>query len=237
MAQFGFAVEGAGVIGEGVHEFFGDVDDVLAAAALLVAKEGQDAVALGQPAVLGDDLGWGFGREIAVLVLPEQVTDEGGVEGDDAHGVVDAGADVADAHFDGGELAGGPDVPPEFAGVVDEVHALVVGDQAVEFGAGAEGARQAGAGEIGHEIEAEGLEAGFATFDEGRRRGQRVEDGQVAPDGGHDADARVGIAEAGVDVHAADQESTDAVLEGDDEALVAFAGRGGLFLPVGERVG
>ena len=64
-----------------------------------------------------------------------------------------------------------------------------------------------------------------------------MEDGQVAADGGHDADARIGIAEAGVDVHAADQEAADAVLKGDDEALVAFAGRGGLFLPVGEGVG
>ena len=113
----------------------------------------------------------GSGGSLPSSVLPEQVADEGGVEGDDAHGVVDARADVADAHFDGGELAGGADVPPEFAGVADEVHALVIGDEAVEVGAGAERARQAGAGKIGHQVEAEGLEAGFATFDEGRGGG------------------------------------------------------------------
>ena len=67
VAQLGFAVEGAGVVGEGVHEFFGDVDDVLAAATLDVAEEGEYAVALGEPAVLGDDLGGRFGRELAVL--------------------------------------------------------------------------------------------------------------------------------------------------------------------------
>ena len=176
-------------------------------------------------------------RQLAGRVEAEQVADEGRVEGDDAHGVVDARADVADAHFDGWELAGGPDVPPEFAGVADEVHALVVGYEPVKLGAGLQGAGQAGAGKAGHQIEAEGLEAGFATFDKGRRGGERVEDGQVAADGGHDADARIGIAEARVDVHAADEEATDAVLKGHGKALIALAWRGGLGSPVGERVG
>ena len=62
VAQLGFAVESAGVGGEGVHKFFGEVDDVLAPAALVVAEEGEDAVALGEPAVLGNDFGRGLGR-------------------------------------------------------------------------------------------------------------------------------------------------------------------------------
>ena len=59
---------------------------------------------------------------------------------------------------------------------------------------------------------------------------------QVAPQRGHHANARVGIGEAGVDVHAADDEAPYGLLKRHGKPLVALAGRGHLLPPCGERV-
>ena len=57
---------------------------------------------------------------------------------------------------------------------------------------------------------------------------------QVLPDSGHHADARIRIAEAGVDVHAADEGAAHGLLISGCEAPVALAGRGRLLAPRGE---
>ncbi len=60
---------------------------------------------------------------------------------------------------------------------------------------------------------------------------------QVAPERGHHPDARIRVAEAGVDVHAADEESVHVVLEGHRETFVALARRRHLRLPRSEGMG
>jgi len=58
-----------------------------------------------------------------------------------------------------------------------------------------------------------------------------MEKRQVAPECGHDADARVVVAEARVNVHAADEGATHALLIRGGEAPVTLAGRGRLLPP------
>ena len=60
---------------------------------------------------------------------------------------------------------------------------------------------------------------------------------QVAAQRGHHPQARVGIAETGVNVHPADQEPAHHFLVGHGEALVAFLGRDRLNAPAGEGMG
>ena len=58
-----------------------------------------------------------------------------------------------------------------------------------------------------------------------------MEQRQVAPERGHDPDARVFVAEARMDVHAADQGAAHGLLVGGREAPVALAWRGRLLPP------
>ena len=63
-----------------------------------------------------------------------------------------------------------------------------------------------------------------------------MEQRQVLANCGHDADPLLRIAEAGVDVHAADEQPPHGLLERDLESLVPFLGRGHLRGPRRERV-
>ena len=54
---------------------------------------------------------------------------------------------------------------------------------------------------------------------------------QVAPERGHDPDARVFVAEARMDVHAADESAAHGLLIRRREPPVALAGRGRLLPP------
>ena len=71
---------------------------------------------------------------------------------------------------------------------------------------------------------------------ERRRRRQRQQQRQVAPQRRHHANARVGVAEASVDVHPAHKEAPYALLVGDGEAAIALTRSGGLCRPLRERM-
>ena len=64
-----------------------------------------------------------------------------------------------------------------------------------------------------------------------------MQQGQVATDGGHHADARVRIAEPGVHMHSAGDEAPQAFLERDREPFVAFLRRRQLGVPRREGMG
>ena len=132
------------------------------------------------------------------------------------------GTDVADADFDGREVGRRADIPPQLAAVADELRAPVVVDQAVVIGHRSKRTRQAGARQGAHHVQPIRLEPGSAARTEGGGSRERVQQRQVAPDGGHDADAFVAVAETRVDVHAAHQHPPDAFLKSDREPLVAF---------------
>ena len=231
------AAEVAGVVRQLLDEAGRVVGDVHpAAGAPDVAEEGQHAVALGEPAVLGDDLGGRIGRQQAPAVELQQPPHQRGVERDDGQRVVEPRTGVADPHLHRGIGLRGPHVPPQLAAVLDELHPLVGGHDAVVVAPRQKRARHAGARQRAHDAQPAGLEPGLAAALEGRRRRQRVQQRQVAPDGGHHPDAGIGIAEAGVDVHAADDQPPHALLEGVGEPLVPLAGRDELRLPRGERM-
>ena len=236
VAQLGLAAEGAGVVGQLLDERGGVVFDVHAAGAPLVAEEREHPVALREPPVLGDDLGGRLGGQPAVAVQPHQAPQQRGVEGRDGHRVFDARADVADAHLDGGERQRGADVPPQLAAALDELHVPISVHEPVEVGPGRQRGGEAGARHSPHDRQPVRLEPGLAPAGERRRRRQRVHQRQVAPDRGHHPDALVVVAEAGVDVHAADHEPPQALLERDREPLVALAWRDHLCPPRREGV-
>ena len=231
------AAEVAGVVRQLPDEPGGVVLDVHpAAGAPDVAEEGEHAVALGEPAVLGDDLGGRIRRQQTPAVQLQQPPHERGVERDDAQRVVEPGTGVADPHLHRRIVLRRPDVPPQFAAVLDELHPPVGRHDAFVVRPGQERARHAGTRQRAHDAQPAGLEPGLAAVVEGRRRRQRMQQRQVAPDGGHHPDAGIGIAEAGVDVHAPDDQPAHALLEGVGEPLVTLAGRDELRLPRAERV-
>ena len=61
--------------------------------------------------------------------------------------------------------------------------------------------------------------------------------GHVPAHGRHDAHTAVGIAETGVNVHAADEQFPDGLLVGNGELFVSLVGRGDLLVPGREGVG
>ena len=71
----------------------------------------------------------------------------------------------------------------------------------------------------------------------GRRGGQRVQQRQVPSHRRHDADARIGVAESGVDVHAPGEQAPDGVLKSDLEVRVAVARGRFLLAPRSEGMG
>ena len=128
-------------------------------------------------------------------------------------------------------------VPPQLAAVLDEVHALVGSDDPLEIRQPQQRTRHAGARQRAHDGEPVRLESGLPAAVERRRGRQRVQQRQVAPQRGHDPDARVGIGESGVDMHAADDQAPHAFLERQGELLIALLRRGHLRLPLRKRMG
>ncbi len=58
-----------------------------------------------------------------------------------------------------------------------------------------------------------------------------MEQGQIAPDRSHYANARVGVSEPGVDVHSTDDEAPHGLLERGHESFVSLPRRGRLHPP------
>ena len=107
---------------------------------------------------------------------------------------------------------GGADIRAQFAAVPYGADAPEVLHQAVELGPRTKRTGKPGARERPDDDGAVGLEAGKAAGIEGRGRRERDECRQMAPDRRHHADAGIGIAEAGMDVHAAHQEAAHGLL-------------------------
>ena len=223
--QFLLAAQGAGVVGQLLDQLGGGILDVLAAAFAGVAEKGEDAIALGQPAVLVDDFGRRLGRQRAFAVEPRQPPDQACVQRGDAHGVADTRAQVADAQLNGGKAHGRADVPPQLASVTDQLHSLVVGHELVEFRPGPQRTRKAGARQRPDDVQPVGLETGLAAGVERRRRGDGVQQGQVAPHGGHHPDPRISVTEPGMDMHAAHEQPPRAFLKRVCHPFVPFLGR------------
>ena len=144
------------------------VHDVGPPAVLPAAEEGQNPVALGEPAVLDDDLGGRLRRQRARAVPAQQHPHQGGVERGDGHRVLDARADVAAAHLDRRIGVGRADVPPDHAAVLERLHAPVLVHQPVVFGPRGERAGQPGARQRADDVGAVRLVAGLAPGVEGR---------------------------------------------------------------------
>ena len=151
MAHLGLAAERACIVRELLHQLRREVVDVHPPAARApVAEEGEHTVALGDPAILGDELGERLGRQRAVAVPAREPADEGGVERRDAHRVLQARADVADSQLDRWECAGRANVPPKLSGISYVFHAPIFGDEPLVFGPGVQRAGQAGARQGAH---------------------------------------------------------------------------------------
>ena len=113
----------------------------------------------------------------------------------------------------------------------DKIHSPVIVDEPIVFGPGPQRAGDAGAGEVADQIQPVGLEPRFVSGVERRRCGQRMEQGQIAPERGHDPNARVRVSETGVDVHSTDDESSHRFLERGHELRVTLSRRGRLHTP------
>ena len=236
MAQLVLALQGAGFVGELVHQLRREILDIHPTAALRVAEEGEHAVALGQPPVLGDDFRRRFGRQPAFPILPQQPPDEAGIERGDAHRVVEARANVADAHLHRRVGVGRADVPPQLAAVLDRLHASIVGHQPVVLGPRPQRAGKAGARQRADDVRPVRLEPGLAPGVEGRRARQGEQQRKISPRRGHDPDARIRVAETGMNVHTADEEPPHALLQRDRRTLVTLLGGDRLHPPCREGV-
>ena len=117
---------------------------------------------------------------------------------------------------------GRADVPPQLAAVVDELHAPVFVDEAAVLLPRPQRTGHPGARNAADEVQPIGLEAGVMPGVERGRGGQGVQQRQVAPERGHDADARIPVGEARVNVHTADDEAPHAFLERGREPHVAL---------------
>ena len=159
------------------------------------------------------------------------------VHGRHAHGILEPGAHVGDAHLERGKAGGGAQVPPDLARVLDDVVAHEQIDGVAVLLPALEAAGQARARQLLVGGEAVALEAGVLAL--GERRGGR-EHQQVRQEIArlvHEVDAQLVVLDADVHVHAADDEAAADAGEVAGDGLVALALGRLLRAPAREGVG
>jgi hypothetical protein len=123
-----------------------DVAHRLRAPGRLVDEAAVDAVALRAPAVLGHDGARGAGQPRVERAVADETAHQAAVEGRDGERIVEPGAAVGHAQLQGRVLQGGPDHPPDIAGILDGAGRHQGVDVALVVGRVLEQVRQAGAG-------------------------------------------------------------------------------------------
>ena len=202
-----------------------------------IDQAGLEAVAHGAPAVLVDQEGLVAPPGGVHALEPPQHADQADIQRRHRHRVLDARADIADAHLQRREPGTRPDVPPDLGAVLDHpdldqgVQVLLVLAEA-HIGFGDAGARQLV--EDGQPI---GLQVGHLALPERRRRGQHQEMGQEVADLVHQIDAEIRVLDADMDMHGADQQPPHRHADILLELLVALPLRGLLGLPGGKGMG
>jgi hypothetical protein len=159
------------------------------------------------------------------------------MERGDRHRVVEPRAAVRNPQLDGRMLQGGPDRPPDVAGVGNDAGVPERADIFLVFGLVAQRLRQAGARQLVIGRQAVAVQAGAKTLPERRGRAQREQQRQERHQPLHQLDAAIGIGRRDVDVHAAQHVAHADHLQIAHDGVVARLRRLLLFSPEGERKG
>lgn len=228
------AAEGVRILGhEGEHRFqrLRERDGV---APRLVDQRRGHAAVLGAPEVLGGQRPRDA-VEIGMEVGPAHAqAHEAAEQGGDAERIVEPRAGIGDAQFQRRELDRGAQRPPQEARIGDGARAGHDGDEPRMGGGIGKKLRQAGAGQLAEDAEPVRLEPRRLALPE-RRRGregeqQRLERQQPV----HEIDAGLRVRHLDMDMHPADQGPPGGDADIRQDALVAFAVRGGLARPARE---